>query len=90
MSKPYNEARVQLVLIGLNRKYPQATEWKFNERSDGDLRFATDEQIRIFSIGVFNDCSSILDVWDFIEKHWDVDKLKQFNEDAKDAIEFGA
>ena len=86
----YNEARVELVLIGLNRKYPQSTEWKFSERPDGDLRFTTDDQVRIFPLCVFNDCPGINDVWDHIEKYWNVKSLEQFSKDAKDADEYGA
>lgn len=72
MLKPYNQARIELVLKGLNRKYPQATEWKFSECTDGDLGFATDEDVRIFPIGVFNNCASVLNVWDYIEKNWNL------------------
>ena len=86
----YNPSRVELVLIGLNRKYPQKTNWECSERQDDDLKFATEEYIRIFPIDIFNDCANVLDVWAYIEKYWDVDKLKQFNKDAKDVIEYGA
>ncbi len=70
---PGDKAKIELLLIGLNRKYPQDTEWEFSVRSDGDLKFSAGRTVHILNQAAFRK-PSVLDVWDHIEKYWNLDR----------------
>lgn len=62
----------ELIVIALNRKYPQDEAWKASKRHNGDIRFEAGEVCRIVPAMVFYHTKSVVDLWDWIERYWNL------------------
>ena len=67
------EVRSELMTRGLNRKYPQKQEWLASKRPDGDIVFTAGVMVRVMPQMKFYHLPSIVDVWDHVEKYWQLE-----------------
>lgn len=82
-----NRARAELIVKGLNRKYPQDVEWQISIRNDGAIRFAAGWLVRIMPTNIFFNSHSVNDIWHYIEKHYDLDDSDLLERERKRLLE---
>lgn len=63
------EARADLIVRALSRKYPQVADWKADENDEGDLRLVAGTTVRIVPSRIFKGAINVLDVFTWIEEN---------------------